>query len=284
VLSYNNIYKQYINTGLRIYRYVIKYGGLIMAITITFGNQKGGVGKSTTSATVAFLLSEMGYKVLAVDMDSQANMVQMIANTDDLLQYESKTIDIALKEGDVRPYILAASDNLHFIPSDDYLVLINETRKSSMLKQALEPVQDFYDFIIIDTPPNLSKQTTNALMASDYVVVMFQTEKLPYNALPRFLDWVEGARQAGNKDLKVAGILSTLVDGRRTDGKELLELVRKEYGDLVFKTVLPRNAKISRISVYGFFDNPELKDAVKHHDEFLKELLEYVKANKNEQI
>jgi len=255
-----------------------------MAITITFGNQKGGVGKSTTSATVAFLLSEMGYKVLAVDMDSQANMVQMIANTDDLLQYESKTIDIALKEGDVRPYILAASDNLHFIPSDDYLVLINETRKSSMLKQALEPVQDFYDFIIIDTPPNLSKQTTNALMASDYVVVMFQTEKLPYNALPRFLDWVEGARQAGNKDLKVAGILSTLVDGRRTDGKELLELVRKEYGDLVFKTVLPRNAKISRISVYGFFDNPELKDAVKHHDEFLKELLEYVKANKNEQI
>lgn len=80
------------------------------------------------------------------------------------------------------------------------------------------------------------------------------------------------------------GILSTLVDGRRTDGKELLELVREEYGDLVFKTVLPRNAKISRLSVYGFFDNPELKEAVKHHEDFLEELLSYVRANEKQQI
>lgn len=253
-----------------------------MAITITFGNQKGGVGKSTTSATTAFLLSEMGYKVLAIDMDSQANMVQMIANTDDLLQYESKTIDIALEKGDVRPYILAASENLHFIPSDDYLVLINEIRDIYMLKRALEPVQDFYDFIIIDTPPSLSKQTVNALMVSDYVVVMFQTEKLPYNALPRFMDSIEGAIQAGNEKLKIAGILSTLTDGRRNDAKELLELVREEYGDLVFKTVIPRSAKISRLSVYGFFDNPEINEALKHHKEFLEELLNYVKINEKQ--
>lgn len=255
-----------------------------MAITITFGNQKGGVGKSTTSATIAFLLAERGYKVLAVDMDSQANMVQMIANTDDLLQYEKRTIKEGIEEGDLRPYILAATDHLHFIPADDYLVLINEVRDIRRLKRSLEPVQDYYDFIIIDTPPALSKQTINALMVSDYIVVMFQTEKLPYNALPRFLDSIEGAVQAGNENLKIAGVLSTLVDGRRTDGKELLELVREEYGDLVFQTVLPRNAKISRLSVYGFFDNPELKEAVKHHNEFLEELLAYVRANEKQQI
>src|SRR5699024_11586932 len=81
-----------------------------MATTITVGNQKGGVGKSTTSATTAFLLSEMNYKVLAIDMDSQANMVQMIANTDDLLQYEKRTIKEGIEEGDVRPYILAATE------------------------------------------------------------------------------------------------------------------------------------------------------------------------------
>lgn len=247
-----------------------------MAITITFGNQKGGVGKSTTSATTAFLLSEMGYKVLAIDMDSQANMVQMIANTDDLLQYEDKTIKEALESGDVRPYVLAASDNLHFVPADDYLVLINENRDIRLLKKALEPVQDFYDYIIIDTPPALSKQTINSLMVSDYVVVMFQTEKLPYNALPRFLDSIEGAIQAGNDKLKIAGILATLTDGRRNDGKELLQLVREEYSDLVFKTIIPRNAKISRLSVHGYFDNPELTEATKHHKEFLEELLSYV--------
>jgi len=253
-----------------------------MATTITFGNQKGGVGKSTTSATTAFLLSEMNYKVLAIDMDSQANMVQMIANTDDLLQYEKRTIKEGIEEGDVRPYILAATENLHFIPADDYLVLINEVRDIRRLERALEPVQDYYDFIIIDTPPALSKQTINALMVSDYIVVMFQTEKLPYNALPRFLDSIKGAIQAGNKNLKIAGILSTLVDGRRTDGKELLELVREEYGDLVFQTVLPRNAKISRLSVYGFFDNPELNKAIKHHAEFLEELLDYVRTNEKQ--
>jgi chromosome partitioning protein len=79
-------------------------------------------------------LTERGYRVLAVDMDSQANMVQMIANTDDFLQYENKTIKQGLEEGDVRPYILAITDNLHFIPSDDYLVLINEIRDIYMLK------------------------------------------------------------------------------------------------------------------------------------------------------
>lgn len=251
-----------------------------MAITITFGNQKGGVGKSTTAAATAFLLSDMGYNVLAIDMDSQSNMIQILANTDDLLQYEDKTIKEALELGDVRPYVLSITDHLHFIPSDDFLVLINENRNIYLLEEALKPVQDLYDFIIIDTPPALSKQTINSLMVSDYVVVMFQTEKLAYNALPRFFDTIEGAVQAGNKNLKVAGILSTLTDGRRKDGKELLQLVREEYGDLVFKTVIPRTARISRLSVYGFFDNPELSGAIKSHKEFLEELLNDVKINK----
>src|SRR5690625_3425198 len=105
-----------------------------MAITITFGNQKGGVGKSTTAAATAFLLSDMGYNVLAIDMDSQSNMIQILANTDDLLQYEDKTIKEALELGDVRPYVLSITDHLHFIPSDDFLVLINENRNIYLLR------------------------------------------------------------------------------------------------------------------------------------------------------
>lgn len=250
------------------------------ATVITYSLQKGGVGKTTTCGLSAFLLSEMGYKVLAVDMDSQGNLTQMVSGYDDLETFYQETIKEALEFGDVNPFIKIVSDNLHYVPADDYLVLIADYKgpipKSTLLRNAIEKAKKEYDFILIDTPPNLSIQTINALIASDYVVILFETAKFSYNAIPRFLDSIEGAKNNGNPDLKIAGILATLSDSRRNDSKELLELINEEYKDLVFKTIIPRRAAIGRLSVYGFFDNPEIRQAAKAHEDFVKELLNRV--------
>lgn len=250
------------------------------AKVITYSLQKGGVGKTTCCGLSSFLLSEMGYKVLAIDMDSQGNLTQLISGYDDLEPFYQETMKEALEYGDVDPFIKIASDTLHYVPADDYLVLIADykgpTPKSTLLRKAIEKVKDEYDFILIDTPPNLSVQTVNALIASDYVVIMFETAKFSYNAIPRFMDAITGARDNGNPSLKIAGILATLSDSRRNDSKELLELINEDYGDLVFKTTIPRRATIGRLSVYGFFDNPEIRQATEVHKDFVKELLERV--------
>jgi chromosome partitioning protein len=251
-----------------------------MSKVITYSLQKGGVGKTTTCGLSAYLLSEQGYKVLAIDMDSQGNLTQLISGFDDLEPFYKDTVKEAMEQGDVNPFIKIASDNLHYVPADDFLVLINDYKgpyqKSSLLRGAIESIKNEYDYILIDTPPNLSMQTINALIASDYVVIMFETAKFSYNAIPRFLDSIEGARNNGNPNLEIAGILSTLSDARRNDNKELLELIREEYGKLVFKTTIARRATIGRLSVYGFYNNPEIKQAIELHQEFVKELLERV--------
>lgn len=251
------------------------------ATVITYSLQKGGVGKTTSCGVSAFLLSDMGYKVLAIDMDSQGNLTQLVSGFDELEPFYENTIKEAMEYGDVDPFIKVASDNLHYLAADDYLVLIADYKgpivKSLLLKNAIEKVKEEYDFILIDTPPNLSIQTINALIASDYVVIMFETAKFSYNAIPRFMDSIMGARDNGNPDLKIAGILPTLSDSRRNDSKELLELINDEYKELVFKTVIPRRASIGRLSVYGFYDNPEIRQATQIHKEFVKELLVRVK-------
>lgn len=256
----------------------------MVATVITYSLQKGGVGKTTTCGLSAFLLSEMGYKVLAIDMDSQGNLTQLVSGYDDLEVFYQNTIKEALELGDVDPFIKVASDNLHYVAADDYLVLIADYKgpipKTTLLRNAIQKVKEEYDFILIDTPPNLSIQTINSLIASDYVVIMFETAKFSYNAIPRFIDSITGARDNGNPNLKIAGILATLSDARRTDNKELLELIHEEYDDLVFKTTIHRRAAISRLSVYGFFDNPEIRQATETHRNFIKELLERVYKGK----
>jgi chromosome partitioning protein len=255
-----------------------------VAKVITYSLQKGGVGKTTTCGLSAYLLSKQGYKVLAIDMDSQGNLTQLISGFDDLEPFYKETIKEAMEQGNVDPFIKVASDNLHYVPADDFLVLINDYKgpyqKASLLRESIESVKDEYDFILIDTPPNLSMQTVNALIASDYVVIMFETAKFSYNAIPRFLDSIEGAKANGNPNLEIVGILPTLSDARRNDSKELLEIIRDEYADLVFNTTISRKAAIGRLSVYGFYDNPEIKQATELHESFIKELL--VRVNKEQ--
>lgn len=252
-----------------------------MAKVITFGIQKGGSSKTTTSGVVAHLLSQKN-RVLAVDLDSQGNLTELLTQQD-IYDFHGRTVFEALKEKDARKYIHTINDKLHILTAEDHLArfpswLYEHYRgnRSLVLMETLEEVLDDYDYIIIDTPPALGDQTINALAASNAVVAMFEASKFCYSALGRFLETCLHVQDLVNKDMKIAGILRCMIDTRRTDNKALIELVEEEYKELCFETVVTRTAATGRLSINGFKDNSELSQAVFQYHKFLKELLERV--------
>ncbi|KAB2328006.1 ParA family protein [Cytobacillus depressus] len=264
-----------------------------MAITITMGIQKGGCGKSTTTGILSYLLQEDGYRVLAIDMDSQGNLTELLSEQPSN-EFIEKSVLEAMQYNDVKSYIVPISENLDLLPATNFLATLprwiytgktytGETipfsgNPSLILDQVLEQVRDDYDFIIIDTPPSLSEQTTNALCASEYVVVLYESSNWCYSAIPNFMDSVVSANEFGNRDTKVIGILRTLNDVRRTDAKAFNEMIEEDYPNDVFQTVITRKAPTGRLALYGFNENPELRQALDQYKSFYKELIARVKG------
>lgn len=256
-----------------------------MAKIITFGIQKGGVGKSTTSGIVAYLMAQEGKRVLVVDMDSQGNVTDLLTQQD-VEYFEGKTILEALKTGDLKEYIYPVSENLHVVPSDDYLATLaqflyreHKGNPSTRLKEILKKVDTEYDYIIIDTPPSLSEPMVNAVCASDHVVILAESSKWAFTAIPRFIETIEYARDNINPGLQIAGILRTMNDVRRADSKAFVELIGEEYPEQVFDVVIKRKAATGRISFEGFEDNKELDTAIEQYKIFYKELLDRVQQS-----
>ena len=248
---------------------------------ISFGIQKGGSSKTTTSGVVSYLLSRE-YKVLAIDMDSQGNLTEFLGRKD-VVYFSGQTILEAMRNEDVTDYIYEVTENLHLVPADDLLAtfsrwLYNDHRddKAKVLQKTLDPVMDRYDYIIIDTPPALGDLTINALSASDRVVAMFEASTFCYSALGRFLETCWHVREKVNPNLAVAGILRGLIDARRTDNKALISQVADTYGEMCFDIVLRRNAATGRLPLVGFENNGELGKAVEQYEIFAKELLDRV--------
>jgi chromosome partitioning protein len=252
-----------------------------VAKIISFGIQKGGAAKTTSSGIVAHLLSKK-YKVLAVDLDSQGNLTELLTQQD-IYDFHGRTVLEALMERDARPYIHPVTDTLHILTAEDLLAtfpryLYTEYRgnRSLVLRETLETVRDSYDYIIVDTPPALGDQTINALSASDAVVIMFETSKFCYSALGRFIETVGHVQDMVNPDLKIAGILRTIVDVRRSDAKAFVELIEEEYPGMAFDTVITRKAATGRLTIHGFKENPELNQALEQYEGFVKELISRV--------
>lgn len=253
----------------------------MVATVISFGIQKGGSSKTTTTGVTSYLLAR-DKKVLTVDMDSQGNLTEFLGRRG-VESFSGQTILEAMQEGDVTDYIYQITDNLHLVPADDLLAtfsrwLYNDHvgNKAMVLREALEPVMDIYDYIIIDTPPALGDLTINSLAASDRVVAMFEASIFCYSALGRFLETCWHIRERVNPKLAVAGILRGLIDARRTDNKALISQVADTYGELCFDTILTRNAAAGRLPLVGFENNNELDRAVAQYEIFLKELLKRV--------
>jgi chromosome partitioning protein len=251
-----------------------------MATIITFGIQKGGAAKTTTSGITAHILSkEYNKKVLAVDLDSQGNLTELLTQRD-IYDYHGYTVLEALQAQDATRFIHTVSENLDLMAADDLLATFPKWmyqhyrgNPATILRETLETVADQYDFIILDTPPALGDITINALSASDYVVAMFEASKFCYSALERFVETYVEVKRLTNPKLELAGILRSLIDARRSDNKALILKVAHEYGEYCFNTVMTRTAAVGRLSIYGFEDNTELLQAIKPHREFVKELL-----------
>lgn len=266
-----------------------------MAKIITLGLQKGGVAKTTTTGVLAHLFSADKKRVLAIDMDSQGNLTELLTDVP-ANEFVGKSILEAIAYKQPEKYIHKINEYLDILPANNFLALLGRWMYTKKLPNSdeitnfsgqpyeqlditLDLIRDQYDYIIIDTPPSLSEQTTNALIASDYVVVLYESSKFCYSAIPNFMDSLSFAQLNSKHKPKVLGILRTLNDKRRSDAKLFNEVIAEDYPDLVFNTVITRKATTGRLALYGFNDNEELNEALSQFDSFYKELLMRMKES-----
>lgn len=251
-----------------------------MTRIISVGIQKGGVGKSTTASVLAASLSKY-YRVLAVDMDGQGNLTQLLTGSDNIFEFDGTTVYDAILQEDASNYILRINDNLHILCGDEnvntlarhfYVELKGDFHYT--LKKALTKVATNYDYIIIDNPPALGELSVISLTASDSVLIVFETSKWCYNSLKSYLQTIEAVQERVNHNLDIIGILRSMTDNRRSDNKHYSKLVKDEYGKMCMDTIITRSAVVGRIPALGLTeDNPELKKVIKEYKPFMKEFL-----------
>ena len=255
-----------------------------MAKIFCIANQKGGVGKTTTSVNLAAGLAALGQRVLLVDMDPQGNAT--MGSNVDKRQLAHSVYDVLLEEASV-PEARIASDTCgyHVLGANRELAgaeveLVNQERREIRLKAALAPVDPDYDFILIDCPPALRLLTLNGLCAAHGVIVPMQCE---YFALEGLTDLVNTIRQVHanlNPQLQVIGLLRVMFDPRITLQQQVSEQLKNHFGDKVFNTVIPRNVRLAEAPSYslpGVVFDPSARGS-KAFVEFAQEMVERVKT------
>ena len=226
-----------------------------MGKIISISNQKGGVGKTTTSVSLAAALGILEKKILLIDADPQGNASSGIGvNSED---FKLSTYDLILNKCIARDAIIKTrSPNLDLIPANIDLVaieieLVDVYKREYIFKDVLKSVKNDYDFIIIDCPPSLGLITLNALTASNSVIIPIQCEYFALEGLGKLLNTIKGVQQVHNKDLEIEGILLTMFDTRLRLSKQVREDVKKHFGSMVFQSIIPRNVSIGEAPSYG---------------------------------
>lgn len=250
--------------------------GKIVAVT----NQKGGVGKTTTSVNLAAALAYSHKKVLLVDIDPQANATQGIGIN--RLNMRGSIYEVIVNEKTIEDVIIKSNvPNLHVVPSSIDLAGVDlelgevKVGRESRLKDQLAKVKEFYDFIIIDCPPSLGLLNTNALTASDTVMIPVQCEYYALEGLTQLLSTIRLTQQVFNPNLSIEGVLLTMLDQRTNLGIEVSQEVRKYFKEKVYRTFIPRNIKLGEAPSAGLsiFDYDPTSVGAKAYAALAKEVI-----------
>lgn len=226
-----------------------------MGRAIVVANQKGGVGKTTTAINLSACLAEAGQKVLAIDMDPQGNMTsgfgiekEEIENTVyELLLEESKVEECIQK--DVMENLSLICSNINLAAAEIELIGVEE--KEFILQRAIEPVKEEYDFIIIDCPPSLNMLTINAMCLADTVLVPIQCEYYALEGLSQLIHTINLVQERLNPNLEMEGVVFTMYDARTNLSLQVVENVKNNLQQTIYKTIIPRNVRLAEAPSHG---------------------------------
>lgn len=226
-----------------------------MGRMIAIGNQKGGVGKTTTTVNLGAALAFQGKKVLIIDMDSQGNATSGLGI--ERADVKQSVYEVLVDQIEAAGAILPTSrENLWILPSTLQLAgaeieLATADHRESRLKQAIEPIKADYDYILVDCPPSLGQLSLNALTASDTILIPVQCEYYALEGLSQLLNTIRLVQRTYNKNFRIEGVLLTMLDARTNLGYEVVEEVRKYFQEKVYQTIITRNVRLSEAPSYG---------------------------------
>jgi chromosome partitioning protein len=249
-----------------------------MGKVVSIANQKGGVGKTTTSVNLSTILAKKGKKVLMIDADPQGNASSGVGIDKDV---EESVYDILIDDTEIEKVAKKTNiKNLSICPSNINLAgaeveLVSMMSREYRLKEKLDPIKDNYDYIIIDCPPSLGLVTLNAFTASDSVLIPVQCEYYALEGLGQLINTINLVKKHLNKNIEIEGALLTMYDIRTNLSNQVVKEVKKYFNDKVYKNVIPRNVKLSEAPSYGMpitIYDPRSKGA-KSYEKFAKEFL-----------
>ena len=225
-----------------------------MARIISVANQKGGVGKTTTAVNISTVLAKRGKKVLLIDADPQGNATSGVGIDKEC---ENSTYDILINDVEMEKAIQETQiKNLKVCPSNIDLAgaeveLVSQISREQRLKEKLDVIKEDFDYVVIDCPPSLGLITLNAFTASNSVLIPVQCEYYALEGLGQLLNTINLVKKHLNKELEIEGAVLTMYDIRTNLSNQVVKEVKRYFGDKVYKTVIPRNIKLSEAPSYG---------------------------------